>query len=680
MPDPECVPDSLATYQEFWQTPDTMTARRPSTFLLFLLFLTLTLAAYKPGLSGDYMFDDMQNLLVNARLNIETLDFDSLQSASLSAGSGIFRRPVSMLSFALNRYYTGIDPFYHKVVNLLIHLLTGTALLLLTRKILQVNRQQNAPAFSPAVDAWLPVLACGVWLLHPLNLTSVLYIVQRMTSLSALFTVCGLYFYIAGRQRQLAGSTGWPWIFTGVLLFGSLAFLSKENGALLPLYMLCIEAVLFRFRTRSGTIDRGISLFYILVLILPGTSLLLLLAVSPDTLVGGYSGRNFTMFERVLTEARVLVFYLKQLLAPSLSDLGLYHDDIPLSRSLLEPPATLYAVLALCGLLATGFLLIQRLPLVSLGILWFFCGHMMESTILPLEIAHEHRNYLAGFGIILGTGAALAHLPGHRLAPLIRAVTPGLFIILFAYVTWARAGQWSDNVSHAVYEAMHHPESARSVFAAGRVHARLAIAGHEESADKAFHYLQNASRLDSTGILPDIVMVKLASILELPVRQEWYDIIISKLAYPVSAADLNALYTLGLCQQNVCNTPREIMESIYQTVFSNDSLKGPNKLANAFAGYGTYQINTQGDTRKGLRYFIMAVDANPTEAQYWINLIKLLVKMQDYDAAEQWLEKFRMAGTYGATENNFSHFRRLIDEGRAHSGQTAANNSNHAIQ
>jgi hypothetical protein len=661
--------------QEFWHTPDTMTARRPSAFLVFLLFLSLTVVVYQPGLSGDYMFDDMQNLLVNSRLTIDTLDLDALQSASLSTGSGIFRRPLSMLSFALNRYYTGIDPFFHKIVNLVIHLLTGTGLLLLTRKILKVNRKLHTPAFSPAIDTWLPVLISAVWLVHPLNLTSVLYIVQRMTSLSALFTVCGLYCYLAGRQRLLDGRSGWPLITTGLALFGALAFLSKENGALLPLYMFALEAVLFRFRARGKGVDRGIAAFFALILALPAAGVLALLAIAPDTLLGGYSGRDFTLVERILTQMRVLVFYLKQLIAPSISELGLYHDDIPLSHSLLDPPATLYAGLALSVMLLTALLIIRKLPLVSLGIIWFFFGHMMESTILPLEIAHEHRNYLPGFGIILAAGAALAHLQGHRLAPLIRTVAPGVFLIMFASVTWVRAGQWSDNVNHAVYEAMHHPESPRSVFAAGRIHARLALAGNEESIDKAFQYLQNASRLDSTGILPDVVMVKLASILKQPVKQEWYDTIVTKLAYPLSAADLNALYTLVTCQRNACATPPDTMKTIYQTIFSNNTLRGANKMANAYAGYGTYLINSQGDTATGLEYFIKAVDANPREAQYWINLLKLLVKMRHYDTAEQWLERFRMANPYGATENDFMHFRQVIDDGRDRIEQAAASSN-----
>jgi hypothetical protein len=82
----------------------------------FLLLILLTIVAYYPGLSGDYMFDDTSNLLKNEALDIETLNMDSLQSAAYSSGAGMLRRPVSMASFALNRFFFGIAPYSHKVI------------------------------------------------------------------------------------------------------------------------------------------------------------------------------------------------------------------------------------------------------------------------------------------------------------------------------------------------------------------------------------------------------------------------------------------------------------------------------------------------------------------------------------------------------------------------------------
>jgi hypothetical protein len=334
------------------------TSAKPN--LLFIFLCLLTVAVYYPGLSGDYMFDDMQNLLLNNRLELDTLDLTSLQAASFSSGSGTLRRPVSMASFALNRYFFGIAPYSHKVINLAIHVLTGICLLVLGRLILKSYREYRNPGLSPAAITWLPVIVSGIWLVHPLNLTSVLYIVQRMTSLAALFTVLGLCCYTLGRHRQLKGRAGWAWIFTGLFLFGGLAVLSKENGALLPLYMLVIEATLYRFRDQEGNFDKKIAGFFLLFLLVPVLGFLLWLILKPGPFLGGYLNRDFTLTERILTETRVLVFYLKQILIPAISELGLYHDDIKISRSLFSPVTTLYAIFTLFCIAAAALLLIKR--------------------------------------------------------------------------------------------------------------------------------------------------------------------------------------------------------------------------------------------------------------------------------------------------------------------------------
>ena len=194
---------------------------------LFAALCLLTVIIYIPGLSGDYMFDDMPNLLHNAQLNIASLDTDSLQGAVFSSSSGTLRRPVSMLSFTLNRHFFGIAPYSHKVVNLVIHILTGIGLYLLSRLVIRSYRQFRNPTLSDTALKWLPLIVAGLWLVHPLNLTPLLYIVQRMTSLAALFTVLGLCLYMAGRMRLLAGKSGMPLILTGLLLFGVLAIFSK---------------------------------------------------------------------------------------------------------------------------------------------------------------------------------------------------------------------------------------------------------------------------------------------------------------------------------------------------------------------------------------------------------------------------------------------------------------------
>jgi len=635
----------------------------------FILVSLLTVAVYYPGLSGDYMFDDRANLLQNRQLELGTLDLESLQIAAFSSGSGALRRPVSMASFALNRYFFGIAPFSHKVVNLCIHLLTGTALFLLGRMLLQSYRQYRAPELSDRIVTWLPLIVSGLWLVHPLNLTSVLYIVQRMTSLAALFTVCGLHLYVTGRRRMLAGKHGLSLILAGLLVCGSLAVFSKENGILLPLYMLVLEITLFRFRAGNGRIDPAIGGFFLLVVAIPAAVAAIYLTSHADVYLN-YANRDFSLQERLLTQGRVLVFYLQMIVMPSIQALGLYHDDIPISHGLLSPPSTLYSLITLAGMLLAALALLRRRPLVSLGILWFFAGHVLESSVIPLEMAHEHRNYLADYGILLALGSAIAQAPVRRAAPLLNTALPAVFLVLFAYTTWLRSEEWSDNINHAIYEALHHPESFRSVFAAGRIHARLALQGHTESEPRAFELLERARTLDKTGIMSNVTLIKLSFLTGRPVTPEMYESVIYKLAnYPLSTSDISSLKVLAECAGASCDIPEATMEAIFHEAMRTEH---PEILT----VYGFYRINKLRDFSGGLVLFERALELDPQENQRWKNLINLLTVMQRFEDAERKLEQFRLANTHQNSAGDYRILKQDIDSVRkqyksqGHPGET----------
>ncbi len=637
--------------------------KQPAAWLL-LAICALAVFVYYPGLSGDYMFDDTGNLLDNKSLEIESLDLDTLGKAAFSARAGVLRRPVSMVSFALNRYFFGIHPFSHKVINLGIHLATGLLLFLLCRILVDSYRQYQRPELTERVAFWLPLVVTALWLVHPLNLTSVLYIVQRMTSLAALFTVAGLCLYVIGRRRMLAGRHGMSWLLTGLLGCGALAILSKETGVLLPLYMLVVEITLFRFKNAQGQTDRSVVTFFTLFLLLPAILVCLYLALRPESLIN-YKMRDFTLAERLLTQPRIVMFYLKMIVMPTVQELGLYHDDISISHGLMDPPATLYALLALAALLAAGAGLRVRAPLVSLGILWFFAGHALESTIFPLEMAHEHRNYLANFGILLALSVALAQAPLRRLTPLLHTVLPLLMLVLFSYTTWSRSMQWADNVEHAIHEARHHPDSPRAVFSAGRIHARLALNGRQESTAQAFEYLARAAELDSAGIMPEITMIKLSYLLGMPVSQQLFDATYEKLVnYPLSPSDITSLQELADCTDEPCRVPVETMERIFSAAVESGN-------ARIVSVYGFYTINKRGNFTKGLELFNQVVETSPGEPQYWKNLINLLIVMARFDEAERRLGEFKALELVGSSESDFRMLQEEIDRIRVERSRSA---------
>lgn len=463
--------------------------------LLFCVFV-ITVTSYLPGLTGHFIFDDGINIRINPFLKIDRLDISTLWQAASSGGISPLGRPISMASFAINYYFFGMSPYYFKATNLAIHLVNGLLVFVLVKLLLGLHLRVRAAA-DDNLAAWAGIAVAAIWLLHPFNLTGVLYVVQRMTSLASLFTLAGMALYAYGRTRLLDGKPcGFSLIAAALLVFTPLAALCKESGVLLPLLILVCEVTLLRWSTPDRGSRNGLAAMVGLSVAGPLLLGLYYVSQSPGTILGGYAWRDFSLAERLLTEARVLWFYLHMIVLPSLGEMGLHHDDILISRSLLSPWTTLPAIVGLLALAVGAFMLRHKQPLITFGIAFFFAGHVMESTIIPLELAFEHRNYLPMMGILLPLAyyalSARLHLPSARA----RRVTFVLLLVLFGGLTAARAQQWGNTLMMRTLEVERHPLSVRAHTDLANVYDYLPPTSQDEAIgfyEKArFHYQQAA--------------------------------------------------------------------------------------------------------------------------------------------------------------------------------------------
>ena len=306
-------------------------------------------------------------------------------------------------------------------------------------------------------------------MLHPVNLTAVLHSWQRATLLSAFFVLAGMALFVIGRTWQLEGKRGgFLMVPTALFVFTPLAALAKENGALLPLFLFLIEWIFFRFDAQHTRDRRNTRVFWLLtagVLLAGGMYFL----ARHGWLMGGYGRRAFTVEQRVLTECRVLVFYLKSILLPRGAELSLYHDDCPLSTGLFAPWTTLPSLTLMALLAAAGIAMRNRAPVFAFGVLFFLVGHSIESSVIALELVHEHRNYLPSVGVLFAAiyyltalGSRLAaRTPRPRLASTATAVAASVLVTSFAFVTATRARTWSDPLELASVGVTYHPTSSR---------------------------------------------------------------------------------------------------------------------------------------------------------------------------------------------------------------------------
>jgi len=494
--------------------------------------------------------------------------------------------------------------------------------------------------------------------------------VQRMTSLAALFTLAAMLAYVYGRERTLAGKTGWPLVWLLTPAFGVIGLLCKEDVALLPLYLLVIEWLIFGFQNTRQTTSKNILAFYLCCLVLPGI-LGLIYLVSHKFWVG-YAYRDFTLSERVLTEFRVVLLYIQWTFIPDIRHLALYHDDIAISTGLLTPLTTLWSLLALVALAALAWWQRHRRPLLSLGILFFCAGQAMESTILPLEIAFEHRNYLTDYGLLLAAFSLLL-LPAPSGTQHVRISLRWSIAILAIPVlfsgTLMRAWEWKNPLNFAYYETRHHPASQRALYALGQAYSNLALAGYLKDPDTALQALSRAAAV-SNSIMPDAAMMIVSANMNLMVNPAWEKHAVWLLQnQPLTAQDTNALNSLVNCLPRNCKVLKEPVYALLQAALLQNNNNTTRQNPDVWVIYANYLTFTEQPLEKVLWAVRQAVKISPTTPRYRIDLARGLMMEGDFRGSEEQIQALKRLNFLGHLDIELQQLDQQLAAARAESNE-----------
>lgn len=441
--------------------------QRHRFLILAMLCAVMAVGLYQPGLNGGFFFDDKPNITENVSLYVMGLDHHSLGRAAMSFPGGHGLRSMAMLTFGLDYFRAGgFDPAAFKATNIAIHAISVVILACFLRELLSVAGWSSRRASGGALVVAL------AWAAHPLQVSSVLYVVQRMQTLATLFLILALWSYLRMRCVQLqAGVAGRYAVWT--LVFWVMAMASKEDAILLPAYALALELCLFRFRAADPKLASGLRLAY-LVATIAAAMLLLFWALPKYWSWAVFPGRDFNSYERMLTQSRVLVMYLGQIIWPAPGNLPFYYDTYPVSRGLLQPVTTLACWLLLLGLIASA-VVGRRRPIFSLGIMLFFLGHVISSSMLGLELVFEHRNHFPLIGIMLllaDLADAAMERWGQRAVVLVFATTV-LLVSVLGIATFKRSQVWGSNLAFAEESVRIAPNSSRAWVALCRAHFDL---------------------------------------------------------------------------------------------------------------------------------------------------------------------------------------------------------------
>lgn len=436
--------------------------------LIFISLFIIAALIYFPGISGGFLFDDIPNLGEMRRYG-DMSNWSNAQQFIFNGFSGPTGRPISLASFWLTHESWPNHPAIFKIINIIIHLLCGVLLYWVIKYILIVYKYEEKSIF------WIAIVATAFWLLHPFWVSTTLYVIQRMTQLAMLFSLMGILGYLYGRSLILSNQIKAYIIMSASIGIATLlATYSKENGALLPFLILVIEFCCPDKTRKPMWQWRAIFLW------LPSFAILMLLAKYINFSETLWSERrNFNQIERLYSEARIVTEYLGHLFIPSIEGNGLYQDGYIVSKSLIQPITTLYSIIFLTILFISALWARNKYPLYALAILFFFCGHLMESTFIGLELYFEHRNYMAAMLIFLPVAAVLYALSKMIKPSLVVGVTV-VIIILLAAMTYHRAVLWSDSNKLKIYWAQENMNSPRAQVDLAR---HYLVNGQEEKAN-----------------------------------------------------------------------------------------------------------------------------------------------------------------------------------------------------
>ena len=631
---------------------------RINLLIAWALALLATGFAYWPALQGSFVLDDFGVLDSLGNLG-GVRDWDTFRAFVLGGQAGPTGRPLAMLSFLVDANNWPADPWAFKRTNLVVHLANGVLLGVLTRQILV------RVGFDSRRAAWLAFFSVAAWMLHPFLVSTTMYVVQRMTQLAMLFTIAGMVTYLYGRSMVPSNKAKAYTVMTaGLIGFTVLGALCKESGALLPMLVLVLELTILSAAGASA--ERLDKRWSGLFLVLPSVLVVAYLAQSflRADIFEIAPAREFSLYERLLTQPRVVATYLQHWFIPKLYTTGVFQDHIVKSTGLLAPVTTLVAALFHLGVVALAVVKRRQLPVLAFAILFFYAYHLLESTVLNLELYFEHRNYVPTAFLFLPL-VVLVDAKVDRKKGLMAAV---LVLLALAGFTRYSATVWSDYDSMIEASAYKAPTSARAQVLYAR---NLFNAGHYDASmsviDRAVETIENSAPM--LQLNRALIRCRLRQLSESDM-----DDLVSRLAPLTYDPRYLELYEgsidLLAGEQCVANAIAEL-DRLFSTMLENDKSLAPGSLSLSHVHYlsGLTALKLQRPER-AMAHFVASVRAQPKPSAT-MKMAGLMATAQHYkDALDlsglalQQIEENEagVLGNINVIEANVHEFRRVVRE------------------
>jgi len=398
--------------------------------VLLLLVAAICSILLGQGVSGNFYLDDFSHLSPLASHGGVTSHQDFLRYVFGESGLQ-FDRLLARISFVVDDQFWPTSAHGYKETNIALHLVAGLLMFLV---LFRLDCDRGGQRYTVAFYA-----AC-IWMIFPIHVSTVLYVVQRMTQLSFIFLLLSVYLYLMARTAK--GARECVFALLGASVAAIFSLLSKPSGLAVFLIIPLLEYYcnVKMFRPWRPQLFRGLAVICLVVYV----------AIYIGVVAGKWSSfesRTFTPLERLGSQGPILFEYLSMLVS-GLGGFTLFHDNKEVELAQQSIWFTGLAWLLHLCIISMAIKKFRAWPLLCFGLLWFYLGHVLESTLLPLELMYEHRNYMPAFGCALVLAFVLEKLCCVFSSRGLGAVSHSGFVCLiglYAILLYYNASLWGNH-------------------------------------------------------------------------------------------------------------------------------------------------------------------------------------------------------------------------------------------
>ncbi|MDA3838343.1 MAG: hypothetical protein PF574_05115 [Candidatus Delongbacteria bacterium] len=414
--------------------------------LAFLIFLAIV--AYIPSFKGVWQYDDYPVIVNNESLS------HAITNQQFFEGKSFFRA-IPTITFAFNYSIGGYNVTGYHLVNLVVHLLSGILIYLFILELFLTIKLKNGIEYKEEKVQKIAFLATLFWMIAPINVQAVTYIVQRMTSLAGLFYFCSLLFYLKLRNNKVLSSKISYKLMSLFIISIILAFLSKQNTFLIIPTILYIEWSFYREASL-----KKVKLYLITTLVLIPVSMLIIylfFSSGTDTNIwavfqNNYTNREFSPLQRLFIEPRILIHYVSLMIFPFVGRFHLLYSFDWLNAPYQVLPYLSIIIIFSAFVFSMMSAYVKKYKILSFAVFFFLINHLMESSVIGLQLAAEHRNYIPSIGVFIMLAIGIDKLGEKLQRDKVLYAIVALFVIFLMLNTWMLNLKYQEKYCNAIYD------------------------------------------------------------------------------------------------------------------------------------------------------------------------------------------------------------------------------------